>query len=117
MSDYTKVFELKPPNGLEEYVLSHKAEANLDEIYVFSYQTFGEVKADAYYQNICERLNSLASNPHLGRSINQIQVGLLCKQSARHIIFYTIETGGIFVVRILHDSMDITRHIPSDHNG
>ena len=99
---------------MADYVLSNKADADLDGIYIFSYQTFGEARADAYYQDLCERLNNLASNPHLGRAIDQVQTGLFCNQCARHIIFYTIEADGMFVVRILHDAMDVVRHISTD---
>jgi hypothetical protein len=30
------------------------------------------------------------------------------------VVFDTPETGGIRVIRILHDNMDIARHVPQD---
>lgn len=44
-------------------ILSNRADADLDGIYVYSWQTFGEARADEYYLGICERLKSLVNNP------------------------------------------------------
>jgi toxin ParE1/3/4 len=100
---------------MADYVLSNKADADLDGIYVYSYRTFGEAKADAYFLGLCERLKNLAANPHRGRSVDQVRPGLFCDRCARHIIFFTIEEDGIFVARILHGAMDALLHIdPED---
>ncbi|MBL6934102.1 MAG: type II toxin-antitoxin system RelE/ParE family toxin [Alphaproteobacteria bacterium] len=96
---------------MADYVLSNKADADLDGIYVYSYRTFGEAKADVYFLGLCDGLKRLAANPRHGRSLDHVWPGLFCDRCARHIIFYTIEEDGIFVVRILHDSMDASRHI------
>ncbi|HEX9462809.1 MAG TPA: type II toxin-antitoxin system RelE/ParE family toxin [Alphaproteobacteria bacterium] len=100
---------------MADYVLSNKAESDLTEIYFYSYRIFGEAQADAYFLGLRDVLQSLANNPRLGRPVPQIRRGLLCHRHARHIVFYITEDTGIFVVRILHDSMDIPRHIePED---
>jgi toxin ParE1/3/4 len=96
---------------MADYVLSNKADADLDGIYVFSYRTFGEAKADAYFLRLSECLNKLASHPERGRSIDTIWPGLLYEHCARHVIFYTTEAKSIFIVRILHDAMEASRHI------
>jgi len=99
-----------------EYVLSNKADADLDDIYVYSFRTFGEAKADAYFLSLADCLQVLADNPRLGRSAH-IRPGMHCYRHARHLIFYIRENANIFVVRILHDAMDFPRHIgPADLN-
>lgn len=103
---------------MADYVLSNKADADLDEIYVYSFHNFGEAKADAYFLSLRDCLQSLAGNPRMGRSIDALHAGLLCHRHARHVIYYLIEDAGIFVVRILHEAMDAPRHIdPGEEDG
>jgi toxin ParE1/3/4 len=60
---------------MAEYELSNKADDDLNEIYLFSRQRFGEAKADAYLLALEERFSVLASQPRLGRQIDQIRPG------------------------------------------
>ena len=99
---------------MADYTLSNKADADLDAIYVYSFQTFGEAQADAYAADVISYLNNLANQPETGRRRDDIQSGLFSIPCARHVIFYTMEEHGIFVVRILHDAMDVPRHLTSD---
>lgn len=103
---------------MADYVLSNKADGDLTEIYLYSHRTFGAAKADAYFLSLCDCLQALADNPRRGRSAGINPPGLHCHRHARHIVFYMVEDAGIFVVRVLHDAMDIPRHIdPADKGG
>ncbi len=102
---------------MADYVLSNKADADLDDIYVFSHRTFGEAEADAYFLGLGGCLQTLAENPRLGRPADDIQPGLFRHDYGRHVVFHMIESGGIFVVRILHQAMDIGRHIDPAKKG
>lgn len=99
---------------MADYVLSRKADADLDGVYVYTFETFGEAKADAYFMSLRDCLHTLAENPRMGRSAAFLHAGLLCHRHARHMIYYLIEDAGIFVVRILHDAMDAPRHLETD---
>jgi len=96
---------------MADYVLSNKADADLDEIYVYSYRTFGEAKADAYFLSLRDCLQTLADNPHMGHIADHLHAELHCRRHARHMVYYLIEDTGIFVVRVLHDAMDAPRHL------
>ena len=102
---------------MADYVLSNKADGDLTEIYLYSHRTFGEAKADAYFLSLCDCLQALADNPRLGRSAGVIRPGLFCHPHGRHIVFYMVEETGILVVRVLHDSMDIPRHVERAEQG
>lgn len=97
-----------------EYTLSNKAAEDLDGIYVYSFRTFGEDQADAYYLSLSDCLQHLADNPGMGHATFDLHGGLHCHHHARHLVFYLIEPGGIFIVRILHDSMDAKRHVANE---
>jgi toxin ParE1/3/4 len=96
---------------MTEYKLSVKAEQDLAEIYFFSYQKFGELKADAYLIGLEECLSNLANNPFLGRNIEHIRKGYFRYEYISHSVFYKPTGKGILVVRILHGSMDMERHL------
>jgi toxin ParE1/3/4 len=101
-----------------DYVLSNKADSDLTDIYIYSYKTFGEAKADAYFLSLRDRLQALADDPGLGRPASYIRQNLFWYRHARHMIFYVPEKTGVFIVRILHDAMDAPRHIdPKDEGG
>jgi plasmid stabilization system protein ParE len=46
-----------------KYELSDRADADLKEIYKYSYVTHGEVQADRYYDGLIARLEFLADAP------------------------------------------------------
>lgn len=98
---------------MAEYVLSRAADGDLAEIYTYSFRTFGEAQADAYYLDLSGCLQMLADNPRLGRSAGLSRRDLLKHAHGSHVIFYLIEEPDIFVVRILHNSMDSERHLQS----
>jgi len=99
---------------MAEYVLSNKADDDLGGIYVYSAQTFGEARADAYFLGLRDCLQALADTPRLGRPAELATAGLLRHEHGRHIVFYLMETGGIFVVRILHRGMDVPRPMDAE---
>jgi toxin ParE1/3/4 len=96
---------------MAEYVLSNAADADLNDIYTYSYEIYGEDRADTYFLDLRDCLQQLADNPHLGRLARIVRPDLFRHEHDRHIVFYLIEGDGIFVARILHCSMDIERHM------
>lgn len=96
---------------MAEYHLSGKAEEDLISIYTFSFQKFGESRADAYLLALEERFYALVERPFLGRSIDHIRQGYRRYEHISHSIFYKVEGDNVIIVRILHSSMDSDRHI------
>ena len=50
---------------MADYTLSNKADADLDAIYVYSFETFGEDKADAYAADVISYLIQIRQNGRL----------------------------------------------------
>ncbi|MBM3570196.1 MAG: type II toxin-antitoxin system RelE/ParE family toxin [Alphaproteobacteria bacterium] len=99
------------------YVLSNRADADLDEILAYSLKTFGEANAEVYFLSLRDCLHALADNPGMGQAVDDLHPGLRRHHHRRHAIYYVIEQPGIFVVRVLHQSMDAPRHLGSDSNS
>ena len=96
---------------MADFELSVKAEQDLTEIYIVSYQKFGEAKADAYLIGLEDSFFHLAENPLLGRKIDHIRKGYLHYEYIGHSIFYKRTRTGIKIMRVLHGSMNIEHHL------
>ena len=93
------------------YSLSSKAAADLDGIYEHTILNFGLQQARAYLSGLHERFETLAENPMHGRSASELSPGLRRLEYQSHVVFYAPEGKGIRIVRVLHQSMDVNRHV------
>lgn len=96
---------------MADYELSGKADQDLTEIYIYSYNNFGESKADSYFLGLEQSLIKLADKPNLGRKIDYIKQGYFRYEYVSHSIIYKQKEAGILVMRILHGCMDMERHL------
>ncbi len=93
------------------YSLSPKAAADLDEIHEYTILNFGLEQARAYLLGLHERFQTLADNPSRGRSADQLAPMLRRDEVQSHIVFYLPNAEGVLIVRVLHESMDVLRHL------
>ena len=91
--------------------LTVRAEQDLSEIYTYSFDEFGEDKADAYLLGLDEKFHLLASNPELGRHIDHVRAGYLRFEFVSHSVFYRTTDDGIQIVRVLHQRMNYRLHL------
>ncbi len=85
--------------------LSGRAKADLLRIGTYTLRTWGESQAARYLDALEKCAKMLARNPAMGRSCDWIRPGLDRFENGRHVLFYRRRSGGILVVRILHQSM------------
>ena len=100
---------------MAEYQLSQKADEDLAAIFIYSLQNFGEAKAKSYLVSLHECLSLLAEQPRTGREVNHIRPGYFRHEHASHALFYQITNNGIFVVRVLHQSMKVEFHLQENY--
>jgi len=96
---------------MAEYILSNAAEEDVRAIYRYSVEGFGEVRASAYLQSLDECLLMLADNPEVGKDVSHVRLDYYQFSHDSHEVFYKKDEEGIYVVRILHGSMDRVRHL------
>lgn len=95
------------------YKLSNSAARDLENLLEYSLTEFGLAQAESYFNTLSHCLGLLASNPEMGRSVEDIRPGYLRFVHQQHLIFYKrSKRYGILVVRILHSHMDVVRHLP-----
>ncbi|TPE47758.1 type II toxin-antitoxin system RelE/ParE family toxin [Maribrevibacterium harenarium] len=95
------------------YTYSKLAAQDLIDIYLYTAQIWGQQQADIYDAGLEHMVGLLADSPGIGRSCDDIRAGCRRFEHEHHIIFYRQRKNDIFIIRILHKSMDITRHISS----
>jgi toxin ParE1/3/4 len=102
--------------------LSDTAEADFDDVLRWTARRFGVTQAASYGDLLATTLARLERGPSIagarqrdenGPSLRTLHVG----SRGRHIILFRIGSEPdriIDVLRILHDAMDLVRHVPSD---
>ena len=93
------------------YKLSKQAEQDLTAIWDYTVEQWGESQADAYLQAIQSAIRLLVGNPEIGPSREVLRTGYRSYCHGKHVIFYRPYSYGVRVIRILHQSMEIERHI------
>jgi len=84
---------------------SEAALEDLKEIDDYTFREGGEAQAMRYVDNLAACCDRIASMPLSGRQCNEIFPGLRRIEQGRHVIFYQSLDSGIYIWRILHDSM------------
>ena len=109
--------------------LTAAAEADFEEILRWTADQFGEAQARIYAETISAALNDLAAGPTgVGtRKRDDILKGIFTLHVARkgrngrHFVMFRVGRAPdgklIEVLRLLHDAMDLQRHLPTAEEG
>jgi len=91
--------------------LSEAARTDLIEIWSETFQEWGPDQADAYLDDIDRTLKGLIDNLRIGSDCSDLLMGARRLITGRHVAFYEIAESAIFVIRVLHQSTDMPRHL------
>jgi len=96
---------------MKRFVLSEEAAADIDGILDYTYARFGAAQAESYYDSLRRCFRMLAENPAIGRLRTAVQPPLRSHHHRKHVVFYDSLEEHILIVRVLHERMDIERHL------
>jgi toxin ParE1/3/4 len=91
---------------MPRYRLSKSANADLNDIAIYSRDTWGSDTALNYLDALQELITQLAESPKLGKACNDLAEGLRSFQHQSHVVFYLEKKGGIVIARVLHERMN-----------
>jgi len=97
--------------------LSKLAYEDLDSIYAYTLRHWGQEQADRYITQLWVSLETLAKEPERWRLRDPLYPGCRVRITGKHAILYRLHDGRVEISRVLHGSMDFTRHIPPDFMG
>lgn len=103
--------------------LAEGAERDFFSVLRWTTEQFGKRQARVYETTLRNALKALASGPSvmgcrarpdLGSDIASLHVARQGRKGRHQLVFRTHEQDGVIeVLRILHDSMDLSRHLDS----
>jgi toxin ParE1/3/4 len=111
------------------YRLSAAAQADLIEILVWTHEQFGESARERYETLIVAALRDISAQPdragsvarpelgdgvrswHLRSSRERARMATGIVRRPRHFLIYRMESDLVVVGRLLHDAMELTRHM------
>ena len=109
--------------------LSAAAEADYRQILRWTMENFGSAQARSYADTLSSALNALSAGPaiigvkerpEIGTNIRTLHVARNGRKGRHFVMFRIGSIEGrdvIDVLRLLHDSMDLERHLPPvEHN-
>ena len=92
---------------MAEYRLSLRAERDLLAIYLYTEEKFGAYQAEAYHAGLERTFGLLADFPGIGTSADEIRTGYRRFRFQSHYVFYTQETGYVFIRGLIHVRQDL----------
>lgn len=91
--------------------LSRRAQRDLVDIRQYSLEQWGPARTKTYISAIKDVIAAISEAPMRGVAYDAVAAGYRRIRSGSHFIYYRVEAGGIAVARILHENMDVDRHL------
>jgi len=96
---------------VSRWSLSHKAQADLVEIWNYTAEQWSVAQADDYIRKIELTLSVAVSGSPLAQQMDDVRQGYWRIKSGHHMCYFTRRSDGIRVIRILHERMDVDRRL------
>ncbi|MER8375572.1 type II toxin-antitoxin system RelE/ParE family toxin [Mesorhizobium sp. M1406] len=98
------------PNESRQYRLSPLAEADLEDIWLYTFKHWSLERADRYHHDLIGAIEALASGVKTGRR-TEVRENYFKYPVGQHFVFFRQSEMILDVIRILHQRMDIERHL------
>jgi toxin ParE1/3/4 len=119
---------------MPQFVLAPAAEKDIDSILLWTEERFGEQARLRYEALLVQAITDVAKCPdlpgshhrseiaaatrtyHLFYSRNQVALAVGRVKRPRHFLLYRTRSNGLVEIgRVLHDSVDLERHLPDEY--
>jgi toxin ParE1/3/4 len=93
------------------------AEQDLVEIWLYTFNEWGERQADKYLDELDDAIQLLADQPLICRERIELEPPVRIHHHGHHLIVYLALADGINLVRFLHESMDLDSQLDDSEAG
>ena len=93
-----------------EIVKRPLAKEDIKNIWLYSFNAWGETQADSYVLDLDQIICKLAQTPTIGVKLEKVKNNYRQYHTKHHLVFYRYTKTTLEVVRILHEKMDVSRH-------
>ena len=88
-----------------------EADEDLREILGYSIAQFGLIRAEKYYFDLQSKFDSILEKTSHSTDYSFVEEGLRRTNHMKHAIFYRLTDQEIIIIRVLHQKMDVLRHL------
>ena len=97
---------------MNRYALSPAARTDLEQIWDYSCERWDDDQAEEYVREIQRAIQRIVDNPMIGRACDEVRPGYRRHAVGSHSLYYRSVIGDVInVVRVLHQRMDVDRHL------
>lgn len=97
---------------MSRYVLSPAARADVEQIWDYTCDRWGDKQAEKYVREIQRAIDRVVDIPEIGRACDEVRPGYRKHAVGAHTLYYRVAGVDVIdVVRILHQRMDVDRHL------
>ncbi|AYZ65187.1 type II toxin-antitoxin system RelE/ParE family toxin [Burkholderia multivorans] len=90
--------------------LTPLAESDLEDIWRYTFEQWSFEQANRYHRDLAATMEALARGDKIGR-ICTVRDGYYRYAVGSHVVFYRETEYALDVIRILHQRMDVERHL------
>jgi toxin ParE1/3/4 len=94
-----------------DLIITQNACDDLENIAQYTFQNFGALQVNRYMAALLDSMDKLTTMPTIGRARSDLPDGYKMHSVGKHIIVYHVHHSQLIVIRILHEKMDILRHL------
>lgn len=98
---------------MNRYRLTPAAQRDLSSIWDYTADHWSMPQAETYIGEIRSAIERIAEDPRRGRTCGEVRDGYRRYAIGSHVLFYRDHAdGSVDIIRVLHQRMDPTRHLP-----
>ena len=94
-----------------KYRIRALAQADLESIWLYTYESWGITQADKYLEALIQRFEWLAENPSLGKPRDDVKPEYLSFPEGMHLVFYIVVNHQVEIIGIPHQGMDVVEYL------
>lgn len=94
---------------------TNAARNDLKSIFTYSIRKWGLAQARRYSDQLNAHVQKIAHSAAFIKPVNNSERSLMQSATGRHLIIFEQSDEQILIVRVLHEAMDIPRHISPSH--
>lgn len=91
--------------------ISNAAKDDIRNIGRYTQNEWGVAQRRRYLDGLNERFITLTAAPEIAAERREFEPPVRIHQYEKHLIVYVIDDNGILIVRVLHQNMDVPRHL------
>jgi toxin ParE1/3/4 len=95
---------------MENCKFTEEADKDISEIYEYTILNLGLNQAKKNIKDLYSKISMIVNENIQGRKVDIIKKGLRRVEVGSHIVFYQDENELVLIVRVLHNSIDISKH-------